>query len=505
MRFLLARLAAALLVCLGPVPAHAEWHRASSAHFVIYADENPQRLRDFAIRLERFDFAARALLNMEDLPPSKGNRLTIFVLRDEKEVRRLAGDMTGFTSGFYRGLAGGSVAFIPRKVQGGDEDDVNLILLHEYAHHLMFQDLRSAYPEWLIEGFAEFLATAKFERNGAVGLGLPAAHRAYGLLNGKPLPLEALLSGNYQKVTNDQRESVYGRGWLLTHYFFMEPSRKGQLTAYLTAISNGVSPIEAARQAFGDFKKLERDLDQYLRRSRLVYREVKPANVTVPAVEITRLGAGAAEVLPLLAELRNDVSLKAAKSLAEKIRAIAARFPGDLLVQTTLAEAELNAGNGQAAEAAADRALAVNPQSTDAMILKGRAMMEIATDSADADEKRFAEARKWFTRANKLDPEDPEPLVEFYKSFLLSGTRPNANAIAALHYAADLAPQDPNVRINSALQYVRDGKLKEARARLLPVAFDPHGGEGAATARAVIAKIDAGDAKAAEKAAEEGL
>src|SRR5205085_9505598 len=140
--------------------------------------------------------------------------------------------------GFYRPSAEGSVAYVPSRVGASDsEDDVNLVFLHEYAHHLMMQELATPYPEWLIEGFAEFMASAKFEKDGTVGLGLPAAHRAYGLLEGPTLPLETLLSGRYDKITLGERESIYGRGWLLSHYFVFEPARKGQLDAYLTGIA----------------------------------------------------------------------------------------------------------------------------------------------------------------------------------------------------------------------------------------------------------------------------
>ena len=117
----------------------------------------------------------------------------------------------------------------------------------------------------------------------------------------------------------------------------------------------------------------------------------------------------------------------------------------------------------------------------------------------------FIAARKWFSYANKIDPEDPEPLMEFYMSFAYAGVRPTANAIAALHYASDLAPQDGGLRINSAMQYLRDGKLKEARAALIPIAYDPHGRQNAAAARSMIVLIDAGDAKGAEHAAETGF
>src|SRR5205085_8863595 len=138
-----------LAICLSLAePAAAAWHRASSAHFVIYADAKPQRLREFAVKLERFDKAVRVLRKMPDMPPSSGNRVTIFVLRDDKAVQKLIEDKTGFIAGFYRPSAEGSVAYVPSRVGASDsEDDVNLVFLHEYAHHLMMQELATPYPE----------------------------------------------------------------------------------------------------------------------------------------------------------------------------------------------------------------------------------------------------------------------------------------------------------------------------------------------------------------------
>jgi predicted Zn-dependent protease len=125
--------------------------------------------------------------------------------------------------------------------------------------------------------------------------------------------------------------------------------------------------------------------------------------------------------------------------------------------------------------------------------------MALRADALDGDarSKLFDQARDTFIAANKLDTENPEPLMEFYSAFLTEGIRPNANAIAALHYASDLAPQDIGVRLNSAIAYLNEGKPKEARKALVPVAFSPHAGEAAAIAARMIVKIDAGDAKGA--------
>ena len=501
-------------------PAQAEWYRASSERFVIYSEQPPETIRKFADSLERFDGAVRAIRGMADLPPSQGNRLTIFSLADSADVARLADDKTGMTAGLYKGRAAGSVAFTSRtgssavhiaaqtgsRLGGGEVNLVagtSTILLHEYSHHLMMQDLATPYPEWLVEGFAEFMSTARFEGDGSVGLGLPATHRYIGLIGADSLPLETLLSGRYENITVEQRESVYGRGWLLAHYLTFEPSRKGQLTAYLKTIAQGTEPLAAARQAFGDLKKLEDDLRSYLNRSRLQYVKIPPGSLSVAPISVSPLSAGGSAVIPLLMEVKNGVTESEAEALAAKVRAVQARFPGDELVEVTLAEVELDAGHPEAAEAAADRATRANARNAEALVLKGRALAERGRRATGPERHAlFVEARKLFMAANKLDQEDPEPLMEFYYAFVREGIAPTANAIAALHYASDLAPQDAGLRMTSAMQYLADGKVADGRRVLAPIAYDPHGGDLAEVARRVLNKALAGDVDGALAAAE---
>ena len=72
-----------------------------------------------------------------------------------------------------------------------------------------------------------------------------------------------------------------------------------------------------------------------------------------------------------------------AEALASEVREIEARFPGNSLVERTLAEAELNADRPQAAKAAAERAMEADPRSTEAMVLKGRALNAEASAAND--------------------------------------------------------------------------------------------------------------------------
>ena len=181
-----------------------------------------------------------------------------------------------------------------------------------------------------------------------------------------------------------------------------------------------------------------------------------------------------------------------APGVAADARRVASRFPDDPFVQASLAEAEFDAGDYAAADAAADRALASNPRHVPALIYKGRAQMMLAkANPANAD---WEGVRSWFLKANKLDTENPEPLLHFYRSYVDAGDRPTRNAVNALLYAIDLAPQDESLRLLGVRQLVAEKRLAEARSLFAPLAFNPHADEAAREkARAAMDSILAGD------------
>ena len=256
--------------------------------------------------------------------------------------------------------------------------------------------------------------------------------------------------------------------------------------------------LDAARTAFGDLKQVDRELNGYLQRGRMKYVKLAGTKFQPTVITVRPLSEGASKVIMLRVQSKRGVDNKTAEPLAAQVRAIEAQFPGDELVEVTLAEAEIDAGHVDASEAAADRVLKANPENAKGLIFKGRAIAERSKGlGGEARHSGFEGARHLFIAANKIDTEDPEPLMLFYSSFVIEGIRPTANAIAALHYASDLAPQDEAVRMTSAAAYLADGKPAEARHALTPIAYDPHGGKLAALAQAMIYKIDTGDTKAA--------
>lgn len=493
----LKRLVAAALLLSGlslaPAgPAQAKWREAATQHFLVYSEESEASLMKFATRLERYDSAIRKARGLPPRDPGPANRLSVYVVANTGAVQRLAGDREDFVVGFYLPRASGSVAFIPRRAGDGRSGDLDAqtVLFHEYAHHFLLENHMAAYPAWFAEGFAEFFSTAKFEDDGGVGLGLPALHRARGLMQGTQLPLAQLLAGGTEKLNTEQRESIYGRGWLLTHYLAFDPKRAGQTTKYLEALNSGKTGLDAAKAAFGDLDQLDRELESYLRRSRLSYLKIAPEAIATGPIAIRELGPGEDALMPVKLRSKRGVNAKYAQAVLADARRLAAPFATDPAVQATLAEAEYDARNYKEAEAATDRALAADPGSIDALTYKAMAKMRLAEASTDAEV--WKEIRRILGAANRIDPDDPQPLILFYESFRRQGIAPTANAVQGLYYAFELAPQDRSLRAVAGRQYLADGKLKEARAALAPLAFDPHAGPRGKAMAALIALIDSG-------------
>lgn len=498
--FIKSLLAVASLFTLAP-SVQAKWFEASSKHFVVYSDRGMDQSRIMATKLERFDAALRQLTNRPDEPVSPANRVTIFMVQSQIEVSRLFGKGGAYVGGFYSSIAGGSYAIVPPfLVQATGENGFEEgVLLHEYAHHFVSENQSVLYPLWLNEGFAEFVSTARFEKNGSIGLGLVGQWRGWQLTHQVTVPAEMLVDSqayfNRRELAFDQ---FYPRSWLLYHMLTFEPTRDGQLYAYARALSNGLNDRDAALAAFGDLRKLELDLQSYGRKVSMPYYLIKGETLPVATVAVRELDAGSSEVIPLLTRLRRGVAEKDAEALAVDTRAVAARYPQSAFVQTVLALAEYTADHHDAALVAAESALAIDPQATEAHLLKGRAMLAKAGKEG-ADGTQWNAIRAAFLKANSIEPDHPLPLLYYYLSYLNQGFKPTGNALQALHRSLELAPYDRSLREEVAISQIARAQFDEAKATLRMLMRDPHLPVSAARIRAAIEKIDARNSEGARK------
>lgn len=474
-----------------PGVAQAQWYEASSAHFIVYSQERPEGLKQFAENLEKFDQAVRIMRNLPNDPVPPSARLTVYVLGSVTAVGNLAGNDN--VAGFYSGRASGSVAFVPR-FAGSDKFDLNSqqILFHEYAHHLMLSAFaNSAFPSWLIEGWAEFHATATFERTGSVMFGRPPHYRAEGiLLDQRSLPLARILSGDTGKLTDTQTNVLYGRGWALVHFFTFEAARGPQFSSYIKGINEGKTPVEAMT-AFGDVRTLERDLDRYVGKRFMTGREVKKDALKIGEIRIRQLTDGEAATMRSRMQTKRGVNEKTAPGVYATARKAAAPFPNDPGAQIVLAETAFDAGDYAETLAACERALAVQPNSIDALLFKAKARMAIAVRDKDMSKPTWTSIRKSIIAANRVDNDHPETLILYFQSFADAGVEPSETAKDGLYRAFTLVPQDRGLRMTAAEIFHKDGKLDIARMLLRPLAHDPHNRDMGEAATALIAMMDA--------------
>ena len=489
-------------------PAWAEWYEASSKHFVVYSDDSLERVKEYTQRLERFDRALRVYYNDKDPDRGAAGRVVVYVVPTVDDVQKLRRNAAGFWVPFAVPIsvmprntgAGGAYGFTPQAV-----------MFHEYTHHWMLTSFSAAaLPAWYTEGAAEFHATAQLRPDGSIIFGAPPTYRQYGVDTFKnQMPVESLLRATPGKLDELQSAALYGRGWLLTHYLNTDPGRRKQLSDYIFAINSGKT-IEQATPLLGNVSDLK--LDAYVRQPKFASILIPGDKLAVGEVKVRQLTPGEVAAMPAKIRSKSGVNQTTAPQVAVLARRIAAQWPADVAVQNELAEAEFDAASlGPAAnavagyaraEAAADRALAADPKSVHALLYKGMAKEETAVVGGKTDAATWNEVRRWYLAANRIDTENAEPLIRFYESFGRAKQTPSKSAEGGALYAYALAPHYLPARLNATKVLLNQGKPKQARQALAPIAFQADSGAAKELAK-VMTALDADDAPGAIAAIKE--
>lgn len=214
--------AACVAACAVAAPAAAEWRQATSSHFIVYGDTSETSLRATAERLERFDGVLRYFHAMPAKPAGEdeANKLTVYIVPSVGAVQRLYGKGGNDVAGFYFGRASGSVAFVPDKGMGDGDNGLQpqIVLFHEYAHHMLLTNYAIAYPSWFAGVIGHFGEPALCRR--VVGEARGKRRRSGKHIGGILFP-DAAVRADAQR---DQRALALGeqangnaRRWQLVH------------------------------------------------------------------------------------------------------------------------------------------------------------------------------------------------------------------------------------------------------------------------------------------------
>jgi tetratricopeptide (TPR) repeat protein len=476
--------AAAAISLSVSAPAQAEWMEAKSPHFIVYGDMSQPELRARTERLERFDALLRTLFNVQQTTP-----VTVFVLPTIGDIQDLAHNHT--IGGFYSADAQLAYMFVPETLPENEFGvSAEAVSQHEYTHHMLLSNVGLYVPGWATEGLAEFFMTARLNRDGSITVGLPDNGRSYEMIDMGRWTVKDLLTSDDRKVGSDEEVQRYSRGWAMIDYLWMSGKRPDQYTKFIDALNQKGDALAAGRQAFGDLDKLNAEINAYLTRRAIPVSKFTAAQLRTPSqITFRQLTPGEAAILPFRMQSLIGVDEKTAPPLADAARPVAANYPNDTFVQRAMAEMEYDAKHFDAADAAADRALADDPKNLMAMTYKGRLAVRRARQSHSAADWQMA--RSWFLKANAVNPDHPLPFELYYDSFILAGQVPTDDAIDGIYRAVEVMPQDPSLRARAAVELIRAGNIKRARSVLAPAAFYPHASQDNAE-RKLIEQIDKG-------------
>ena len=469
--YLLKAFAAVLITLAAAVPVQAEWLEAKSENFTVIGDLPERDLRQWSERLEQYHGMLAYLLDAKRPVP-----VTVYVLDSLGDVQKLAGSRS--IAGFYAANAQSANAIVPGRFnydRGIEDFNPRTVLLHEYAHHMLLTNVEMFMPAWAQEGLAEMFSTARFEDDGSLIIGDENDSRAEGMIGMSRWSVRRMLDSDFNPP-KDRYENgeKYTRGWALAHYLWLSGERPDQYGEFIAELNRTLDPVASGEKVFGDLGRLDRELDRYIRAGWFRLVRFGPDLIGTPGEIVVRpLSEGEAAMLDYRLVSTLGVNEEEALRLIERVRPVAARYPDNVPVQTWLAEMEYDARNYDGSWAAAERALAQDPNNLFGMVYKGRVLMRRAVAAGDRNLAR--EARAWFRKANRADPDHALPFQLYYDSFGAMGETPPKDAVEGLLHATVLVPQDTSLRVRSSVELLREGNVVQARAILAPVAFRAEG------------------------------
>lgn len=474
--------ALALMLCALAQPASAEWRKVETPRFIIYSDSDARTLTEAAQELELYDSTLRFLHGVDPSRPAL-RKLSIYLVRDTAALRQVMPGASTIIRGFYTASDDDIYAVAIRERRN------MRTLLHEYAHHFMLENFASGYPAWLVEGYAEYFATADLN-NRQITIGLADPNRQAWLGNASWLPLRDVLTRRPSSFrSGEEVAQFYAQSWMLTHWFMASPTRTRQLVVYADNLQAGMEPVAALEGAVGmTLADLERTQRAYAGQ-RLALKRFSADQFAAPTMEMTTLSSGEADLLLLNLRLSRYLTDEEAPRVLGQIRGLAGRHPADLFAQGVLARAEIEYGDPQAAESAMQLRLESAPDDLTALTLLARLRMKTAEDAEDG--AALGEARNYLARAYAVDPERYQTLYALARVRQTAPDYPTDNDMLRILIAYDVAPQVASVRFAAAQAHLMRQEYDAGIRLLEPLAGNPHDDGAAAAARALIDQVRA--------------
>ena len=410
------------------------WIQITSPHFVVVTNSSEKQGRRIADQFERMRSLFHALFPKSQMDAT-GAPIIVLAMNDDKGFRALEPQEYLAKGSLKLGglfLEAPDKNYVLMRIDAEGEHPYSVIY-HEYTHFLL---RRSAewMPLWMNEGLAEFYQNTDIHEKEA-SLGQPSIEDILWLRQNRLLPLTTLLTVDHKSpyYHEERKGSIfYAESWALTHYIETGDAQQKthRMTDYANLLAQKADPITAATQAFGDLKKLQADLENYVERGSFRYFKMTTAT----------------EV--------DDSAFKAQALTAAQ---------GDALRADFLACNSRNAD----AQALLDHVLQEDPKNVQAHETKG--FLEFR-------EGHVEEAKKWYEQAVQLDSQSF--LAHYYFAVMTMTSGPGADQQRvenSLRTAIKLNPSfDPAFDRLAVLLAMQRKNLDEARmTELTAISLEP--------------------------------
>ncbi len=277
---------AALALCgataMGAAGAN-NWVEVRSPHFVVVSNAGAKQARNTAIQFEQIRSLYREALQIAR--EHNGPVVTILAVKDEKSLEELLPEYWAkghsHPAGMFQQAMNQFYIAIELDAQGVNPYET---IYHEYYHSLTMPYAPDM-PTWLAEGLADFFGNSEIEGKTAI-MGEASTPLLYQLQQGKLIPLSTLFHVDQSSPYYNESSKTtlfYAESWALVHYLMIgdNQAHEPMLQAYLQALNSGATEDAAAASAFGDLKKLQDNLEGYIRRnSYYQFRLAAPAKIS---------------------------------------------------------------------------------------------------------------------------------------------------------------------------------------------------------------------------------
>ncbi len=489
------------------------WIRGESDHFIVYSDAPKADAQAVIARLERFHALLRHIAGLDGTPEAAAPRLELYYLAHSESLAEADPAGPDYAIGLYKSCEEGVQAYgtdmfyrpeAKTALEKQPENAGLTYIFEAYARHFLSVHDRHRTPLWFIDGFAHYVATARFDDTDALVGMAPEAYATYlqaitGSLDYNLEYADVLddidaKPGFDRTGAADIRNEFGARAWILTHWIESSARNRGQYAAYLEAVDGGAPPAETFERTFGlTPKRLGTTLWSYLKGRHLMAMKMPFAAPAPAEIGFQTLPPSADKLVLWRAALKGCATPAQGAKLLAEIRDEAPRYPESDLARDTLYRAEILWGDPRRALPWLVRAAADRPGDFDSQYLLGRAELALA-QVASGDERAgaFTAARQAFVTAAGIDPNAPENIHAYFRAQILSYDQPNDAALSAAVLAWQLAPEVDSYALAAGLAYAHMGRMDDAVRVLHTVADDPHGRSLAGIARTWIARLAAG-------------